>query len=285
MKIRILSTFACAAMLSSCVQSQLATDSKLDRLAESQAEIKSENAMTNDAILNELKEIRAAQISNAELLKQISELKTQNARLLKELSQFRADAAKAQIAHDKTPEGASAGSKEVVYSAKPSATKAPDGKLIVGSEEWALLEDFDLALLARVDTGATTSGIDAQNIQQFERDGKKWYRFDVPDLKGELHHLEGRFVRNAEIYQSSNSDSTQIRPVVNLKIRLGDVTKNAEFTLANRGHMVYALLLGREFMKDDVLVDIGKEKIQGKPAAAAYIDKRAEQLPRKKKEK
>ncbi len=263
-----------AAMLfSGCVpQSNLESDIKLNEIAASQAEIKAENNMTNDAILSELREIKEKQANTKELLEQIKELKAQNNKLIKELSQFKT----AQNTTDSKTKTVPAdqNSKEVVYNSKPSDKKAPDGKLIVGSEEWVLLEDFEIAMLARVDTGATTSGINATNIEAFERDGKKWYRFDLPDNSGTMHHLEGAFVRKAEIIQSSNVKNTHERPVIQLKLTLGDITKTAEVTLTDRSHMNYGLLLGREFMKDDLLVDIGKEKIQKKPSASLYIDKK-----------
>lgn len=273
-----------AILLTGCIPpSHMESESKLNEIAASQAEIKAENNMTNDAILSELQEIKARQANTDELLAQIKELKAQNGRLLKEIAQFRtAQNTTVKTAETVQPEGSS---KEIVYNSKPSDKKAPDGKLIAGSEEWCLLEDFEIAMLARIDTGATTSGINATNIEAFERDGKKWYRFDLPDLNGNLHHLEGAFVRRADVVQSSNVKDTHERPVVLLKLTLGDITKKAEFTLADRSHMNYGLLLGREFMKDDVLVDIGKERIQAKPSAAVYIGKKVKEQEAGEKKK
>ena len=52
-----------------------------------------------------------------------------------------------------------------------------DGKLLVGEAEWIWVDAANDAFQARVDTGATTSSISAQEITIFERNGKNWVRF------------------------------------------------------------------------------------------------------------
>jgi len=49
---------------------------------------------------------------------------------------------------------------------------------------------------------------------------------------------------------------------VNLRIRLGDVQDTFEFTLADRSHLDYQIILGRNFLTDMALIDVGKKFIQ-----------------------
>lgn len=59
----------------------------------------------------------------------------------------------------------------------PSQGHTVDGKLLVGEAEWIWVDAANDAFQARVDTGATTSSISAQEITIFERNGKNWVRF------------------------------------------------------------------------------------------------------------
>jgi hypothetical protein len=52
---------------------------------------------------------------------------------------------------------------------------------------------------------------------------------------------------------------------VSLTTSLGKrLRKKTEFTLADRSGMVYPVLLGREFLQDMTLIDVGKKFLQVK---------------------
>ena len=55
--------------------------------------------------------------------------------------------------------------------------------LIIGGVESVYIPPFEIPFQARIDTGAATSSIDAQNITPFERDGEKWISFDIVNKK------------------------------------------------------------------------------------------------------
>ena len=55
-----------------------------------------------------------------------------------------------------------------------------DGRLVLGINETVTLPNLDLKMEAKLDTGAENSSADARNIQFFERDGRKWVKFDLP---------------------------------------------------------------------------------------------------------
>ncbi|MGN1393394.1 MAG: ATP-dependent zinc protease [Succinivibrionaceae bacterium] len=145
-----------------------------------------------------------------------------------------------------------------------NSLKTPDGKLILGSTEWIYVAEADVLFESRIDTGAAISSINAINIENFERDGKKWVKFDIPIKKDYNIKVEAPFVRSAVIKQASADGKKDERPVVKLTLKLGNFTKKAEFTLRDRNSMQYALLIGREFIKDIAVVDVSKDAVQPK---------------------
>lgn len=145
-----------------------------------------------------------------------------------------------------------------------------DDKIILGRTEWLWLESVNRVFRARVDSGATTSSLSAHHIVEFERDGKKWVRFNmVPDDDvDDSYEVEAPLVRFARIRQAS-SEEIDRRPVVELKIKIGEFTDNAEFTLTDRTSMTYPILLGRQFLRDIALIDVAKSYYQPKPEPLA----------------
>lgn len=116
---------------------------------------------------------------------------------------------------------------------------------------------------ARVDTGAATSSLNAANIEEFERNGKKWVRFHLSEnMKDTLkdHWIEAPVTRYVKIRQSTQNE-TERRPVVSLWISVGKIHERTEFTLADRSHMSHPVLLGREFIRDIALVDVSRKFI------------------------
>ncbi|NIN59592.1 MAG: hypothetical protein GTN56_07250 [Xanthomonadales bacterium] len=133
-------------------------------------------------------------------------------------------------------------------------------KMVVGEMERVWLEPPGASLIARVDTGAHSSSLHAENLVEFERDGEDWVRFDLI-LDEEIKTLERRVVRYVRVYQQADPEGSR-RPVVNMRLRLGDVHDSFEFTLADRSHLDFQLLLGRNFLTDMALVDVGKQFVQ-----------------------
>lgn len=145
---------------------------------------------------------------------------------------------------------------------QPTTTEVThvDDKTILGQSEWVYVSKVKENFKGRIDTGAATSSINAVDIERFERDGTKWVRFNLTHDEGEkAEMMEAKIVRIAKIIQSSKPDEDSERPVVQLHVRIGDVAHLTEFTLTNRLHMQYPVLIGRSFMRDVILVDVSKE--------------------------
>ncbi len=147
----------------------------------------------------------------------------------------------------------------------PPAGQTPDGKLLLGEAEWLWLETAEQAFQARIDTGAATSSISAGEITSFERNGKDWVRFFMSHQgMDDRIQIEAPLVRYVRVRQAS-SDDLDRRPVVRLSVRVGDQNEKTEFTLTDRSNMTFPVLLGRDFLKDIAVVDVGRKYIQTKP--------------------
>lgn len=141
-------------------------------------------------------------------------------------------------------------------------------KTIFGRLEWIYISTTKSNYKARIDTGAATSSINATKIERFERDGKKWVRFDLNRADGlDPQTVEAKIERFVKILQSNDPDTTTSRPVIRLNVRIGDIIHKTEFTLTDRSHMLYPVLIGRSFLQDVVLVDVSKKYIHRKYTA------------------
>ncbi|MCG9681097.1 ATP-dependent zinc protease [Vibrio sp. Isolate23] len=144
---------------------------------------------------------------------------------------------------------------------KPQARKTPDGKLILGEQEWVYVPGLEESFKARIDTGATTSSISATDVVEFERDGKDWVKFKIEHDGIKSKEIALPVQRWVKIRQSTAEESER-RAVVESWIQIGDLKEKTEFTLADRTHLKFPLLLGRSFFKDVAVVDVSKKFVQ-----------------------
>jgi hypothetical protein len=145
----------------------------------------------------------------------------------------------------------------------PSEVASGNGALpVVGALEWALVEPSDLILEARIDTGAETSSIHAEDIQLVEKDGKRYVRFALknPD-NGELVNLERRLHRRILVKQTTDAPPDR-RYVVRLWVTLGDKRTWLDVSLTDRTDFDYPLLLGRNMLLDEFIVDVSRRHTQ-----------------------
>jgi hypothetical protein len=132
-----------------------------------------------------------------------------------------------------------------------SALKADS--VVMGWIERVRIHPEDLLMEAKLDTGAKTTSVDAAEIVEFTRDGKKWVRFNVSDRKGRTVTFERPIVRIARIRRSEMK--TTSRPVVMLPLCIGNVLREVQVNLAKRSHLSYPMLIGRTSLKGTVIVD------------------------------
>lgn len=144
-----------------------------------------------------------------------------------------------------------------------SSTKTSDGKLILGDQEWVYVPALQEHFRARIDTGAATSSISAVDIVPFDRGGKDWVKFRIEHDGIKSNEMNLPVERWVRIRQSAN-EAAHRRPVVVTWIQIGDLKEKTEFTLANRTHLTFPLLLGRSFFKHVAIVDVSRQYVQEK---------------------
>lgn len=144
------------------------------------------------------------------------------------------------------------------------AQTTSDGKLILGEEEWVYLPGLNEVFKSRIDTGAATSSISAVDVVVFERDGKDWVKFKIEHDGLNSEEISLPVERWVRIRQST-ADETQKRAVVVAWLQVGDFKEKTEFTLTDRTHLTFPLLLGRSFFKDVGIVDVSRKYVQDKP--------------------
>jgi len=93
-----------------------------------------------------------------------------------------------------------------------------------------------MTLLARIDTGATKSSIDARLAAELQL--------------GPV--IQRKLIKSAH--------GNKIRPIMEAKIRLARKIITSEFTIADRNHMKYHVLIGQNILKQGYLIDPGKGK-------------------------
>ncbi len=141
---------------------------------------------------------------------------------------------------------------KIIYQEK----ECPSSELkTIGAVEFVQVVDVGVAKEARIDTGATTTSIDAQDIVQFERDGKNWVKFKFADKE-----IEKKMKGIVNIKKHGAKDDK--RPSVMIRLALGDITRNVKVTLADRSKFRYPILIGRNFLKDVFIVDVSKKTEQ-----------------------
>jgi hypothetical protein len=132
-------------------------------------------------------------------------------------------------------------------------------KLVVGEVERIWVDPPGAFLQAKVDAAADYSFIDAEEVVEFERDGNRWIRFGVA-VGEETMNVERPLKRFARA-------RSERRPVVDLRVQLGDVREAVEFALADLSDQDQPVVLGRNFLTDVALLDVARKHVQ--PASPA----------------
>jgi hypothetical protein len=149
--------------------------------------------------------------------------------------------------------------------------------VVAGWREWVSLVDFGVPWVkAKLDTGARSSALHAYDIEErvvggvahASFDVHPWQRSDLDSVRVELPIVDRRVVR-------SSTGHEEERLVVVTTIEVVGIALAAELTLTNRDDMGFRMLVGREAMRGEILVDPGRSYLGGRPSRATRRRNRA----------
>ena len=132
----------------------------------------------------------------------------------------------------------------------------------IGWREWIYLPKFDdFAMKAKVDTGARTSALHATQIKEYDCKGKKLVSFRLHQSNNHID-ISTQLINHLKI--TSSFGDSEIRPLIRLKIRLGERSWFTEVTLTKRNRMTYPMLIGRNTLMKKYLIHSHKSYLTGK---------------------
>lgn len=132
---------------------------------------------------------------------------------------------------------------------------ADSPKQLIGAIETIAVEPAGIDLRARVDTGAQTTSIHAENIE-IDKAGDargKSIAFRLVNLQGQSQRVETHVARQILVKTSEGSER---RYAVPLTLRWRQHSKTVLVTLNDRSGMRHRLLLGRNWLRGDFIVDV-----------------------------
>ncbi len=136
----------------------------------------------------------------------------------------------------------------------PAQANEDKHKQIFGYIEDVRVMELGREMRAKLDTGATTSSIDAREIEKFEKDDEDWVRFTVVNRDTEEHQIVEEPITRIVHIKRHGKDS-QERYVIDLDFCIGDRLITEEVSLTSRKKWNYPLLVGRNHLAGHVLVD------------------------------
>ena len=122
-------------------------------------------------------------------------------------------------------------------------------KKIIGRTERVRVIPGDFIFDARIDTGANTSSLGVDSLEIVNEDGQEWVEISI-DGKKSKHEIV------KYIYIKEHGEEATKRPVIKVRLILGEVSESVNVTLADRSNFKYNLLVGRNFLHDRFIVDV-----------------------------
>ncbi|MDQ1325061.1 MAG: hypothetical protein QG564_185 [Campylobacterota bacterium] len=122
-------------------------------------------------------------------------------------------------------------------------------KAVIGAVEKVRVIPGNFVMKARIDTGASITSIGIDNVEIVNEDGEDWAIVTLDDVT--VKHKVVKY-----IYVKRHGAKSHKRPVIKLRLTLGEKSKNVNVSLADRGNFQYQLLIGRNFLNDRFVVDV-----------------------------
>lgn len=139
---------------------------------------------------------------------------------------------------------------------------------VIGWREDVALPELAIGhIKAKIDTGARTTALHAEDVEEFWRYGHRWVRFLTPPYHGQdCEPVSARVVDRRAI--KNTSGIPQMRIVIHTTLVLGYRHWGIDVSLTDRKEMGFDLILGRTAVRrHGLLVDPGRSYLIGPPKA------------------
>ena len=120
-----------------------------------------------------------------------------------------------------------------------------DGKRVLGGMEAVRIEPEGILVVALLDTGASTTSLDARAIRVVERDGKPWVEFEYHEDE-RVTMMARPLVRMSRLRTAPGV--TEQRPVVMMRICIGNSSHEVQVNLVDRSKLRSHMLIGRNML-------------------------------------
>ena len=132
----------------------------------------------------------------------------------------------------------------------------------IGWREWISLIEFNnFYLKAKIDTGASMSAMHATHIKEYDSKQGNFVKFRVHQSKSYVM-IKKPIVGYKTI--KSSFGKKQMRPVVNISIKIGDNIIDTDITLTRRSRMAYPVLIGRSSLGRNYRINPKRSYLTGK---------------------
>jgi hypothetical protein len=142
----------------------------------------------------------------------------------------------------------------------------PGTKHVIGATAFITETTTGLPFAARIDTGAASCSLHVEEIKIQDESANpvqnvgKPIRFLIKNEKGDSKWIETTVARVVRIRSATQKDGDlDSRYKVRLTLGWEDFRKEVLVTLNDRTEMAYPLLIGRNFLRGDFLVDVEKD--------------------------
>gem|GEM_PF-237241 len=136
-------------------------------------------------------------------------------------------------------------------------------KTLIGRVEWISTVDPLVNFRARVDTGAQTNSVHAEDIKEILKDGKNYVEFTTYGEDGVKHRFLKEIVKKSKV--KSTSGVSEVRYVVQLEISFGGKTIKSNVNLNNRDSLRHNFLIGRNLLLGHYIIDVSQSRLLGAP--------------------
>ena len=151
----------------------------------------------------------------------------------------------------------------------PSDGEKPN-PLTIGWKEYISFPAWDIPRVkVKIDTGARTSALGVLSYELVQEGSTPLVQMRLAPYR---KNRARAFVVRAPMVRSSvvtnSGGMREQRPVIEVEIRLGPITKRIAFTVTHRPGLLFAAILGRKALEGDFVVDVNRKYVMKRMTAS-----------------